>query len=168
MTNPQQFLGWEPGKQPRAALALAMVLVLGLVAAQSAQAETCSVLYNFTGGYEGGDPAASLLRDAAGSLYGTTYNGGGGECVAQYGCGAVFKLSKAGKLTVMHNFAGGSSDGGNPVAGLIQDSAGNLYGDTFFGDGGGCYNGFGCGTVFKVDETATETLLYGFTGGADG
>jgi uncharacterized repeat protein (TIGR03803 family) len=62
---------------------------------------------------------------------------------------------------VLHSFTGGA-DGGYPLAGLIRDSAGNLYGTT---QSAGIS---GAGVVFKLDTTGAETVLYGFTGGADG
>ena len=70
-------------------------------------------------------------------------------------------MSQKGKETVLHNFAGGSSDGAEPVAGVIMDAKGNLYGDTYQG---GSYN---LGTVYKLDKQGTLTLLHTFNG-ADG
>jgi uncharacterized repeat protein (TIGR03803 family) len=95
--------------------------------------------------------------DAAGNLYGTAYVGGDPTC----GCGTVFKLDPSGNATVLHAFTEGT-DGGLPQAGLIRDAAGNLYGTTQIG---GSSN---AGTVFKVDTAGNETVLYSFTGGADG
>src|SRR5271157_4984795 len=63
--------------------------------------------------------------------------------------------------SVLYTFTG-SPDGAFPVAGLVRDAQGNLYGTT---QGGGAR---GAGTVFKVDTTGKETVLYSFTGGADG
>jgi uncharacterized repeat protein (TIGR03803 family) len=113
-------------------------------------------LYEFLGTSDGSAPFSSLARDSAGNLYGTTSGGGAS------GFGVVFKLDTAGKLTVLHSFTGGSGDGKNPFAGLIRDSAGNLYGTT---QNGGVSN---YGTVFKLDATNTETVLYSFSGGVDG
>lgn len=70
--------------------------------------------------------------------------------------------ARAQTLHVLYNFAG-SSDGGDPYASLIRDTAGNLY--STFGYGGG--TSFS-GGVFKVAPDGTETVLYSFTGGADG
>jgi uncharacterized repeat protein (TIGR03803 family) len=92
-----------------------------------------TVLYSFTGGADGGYPYAGVIRDSAGNLYGTTSNyfGAGGY-------GVVYKLDTAGNYTVLYTFTGGN-DGGNPFAGVIRDSAGNLYGTTRYGgkEGGG-------------------------------
>jgi len=110
-----------------------------------------TVLHSFTGGADGGQPAAGVIRDSAGNLYGTTERGGGSNS------GVVFKLDAAGNETVLHSFRGGA-DGAQPAAGVIQDSAGNLYGTT---QGGG---GTGFGTVFKVDTAGHETVLHSFTG----
>jgi uncharacterized repeat protein (TIGR03803 family) len=119
-----------------------------------------TVLYHFTGGVDGGDPQyGRLVRDPAGNLYGTTYTGGSFSCGGD-GCGTVFKLNKAGKETVFHNFS--SQQDGQPFAGLIRDPAGNLYGTTAFG--GPAQNG----VVFKLDSTGAETILHSFTGGSDG
>jgi uncharacterized repeat protein (TIGR03803 family) len=114
-----------------------------------------TVLHTFTGGADGGSPDAGVIRDSKGNLYGTAGQGG------TAGYGAVYKLSKAGKETVLYSFTGGA-DGANPVAGVIRDSAGNLYGTTL---SGGAAN---FGAVYKVDSVGNETVLYSFTGGADG
>src|SRR6516165_3467489 len=64
---------------------------------------------------------------------------------------------------VLHTFAGSPTDGAFPIAGLIRDAAGNLYGTTQNGGGSGaCYPG--CGTVFKLGPTGAETVLHSFSG----
>ena len=118
-----------------------------------------TVLYNFTGGTDGGAPIAGVVRDSAGNLYGTA--GGGIVSACQRGCGVVYKLDTAGRETVLYTFTGGA-DGANPSEGVIGDSAGNLYGTT---SGGGLAN---AGVVYKLDKAGHETVLYSFTGGADG
>jgi len=76
--------------------------------------------------------------------------------------------------TVLYSFRGGPSDGANPLGGLIADSSGNLYGTTTGGGAPGCsfFNiAFGCGVVFKLSPSGTETVLHTFTGsdgGSDG
>jgi uncharacterized repeat protein (TIGR03803 family) len=117
-----------------------------------------TVLYTFTAGPDGESPSADLVRDKEGNLYGTAAVGG--NC---FFCGTVFKLDPTGKFTLLHSFTGGA-DGLSPVAPLIRDKKGNLYGTTFFGGDLSC----GCGVVFKLDPTGNETVLYTFTGAADG
>jgi len=114
-----------------------------------------TVLYNFTGGSDGGSPLGGIISDAAGNFYGTT-NAGGAS-----GAGVVFKLDRSGNETVLYTFSGGA-DGGYPLAGLMRDPSGNFYGTT---NGGGASS---AGVVFKLDTSGDETVLYSFTGGADG
>jgi len=122
-----------------------------------------TVLYNFGGSGDGASPVAGLIADAAGDLIGTTAKGGAN------GDGAVFEIPKTasgyGAETVLYNFTGGG-DGANPVAGVIMDAAGDLFGTTA---GGGAN---GDGAVFEIPKTASgygsETVLYNFTGGGDG
>lgn len=113
-----------------------------------------SVLHNFSGP-DGANPEAGLVMDAAGNLYGATTGGGASSQ------GAVFKLDKGGTQTVLYSFTG-SADGGAPIAALVLDDQGNLYGTT---DSGGSPCGFpGCGVVFKLSNTGKETVLHAFTG----
>jgi uncharacterized repeat protein (TIGR03803 family) len=119
-----------------------------------------TVLYRFYGGWNGLNPVGGLIMDKAGDLYGATEGGG------LFFDGTVFKLSPVMSKPVLHSFAGGA-DGSLPVAGVIADTAGNLYGTTQYGGGVACFGG-GCGTVFKLDNTGKETVLHSFTGGVDG
>jgi uncharacterized repeat protein (TIGR03803 family) len=119
-----------------------------------------TVLWTFTGGADGGNPTAGVIRDSAGNLYGTT-------AFAATGPGVVFKLDPSGQETVLYTFPGGA-DGQWPFAGLVRDSAGNLYGTTYQGGVANAGCPYGCGVVFKLDTTGHETVLYSFTGGADG
>lgn len=121
-----------------------------------------TVLHAFTGGADGGYPQASLTMDKKGGLYGTAVVGGTNDF------GTVFKLTPRGAFKVLHAFAGGK-DGENPLAGLIEDKAGNFYGTTRLGgeNGTGCF-GDGCGTVFRLAPDGTNTVLYAFSGGSDG
>jgi uncharacterized repeat protein (TIGR03803 family) len=117
-------------------------------------------LYAFQGGMDGSEPAARVIMDKDGNIYGTTLRGGGTGC-AGFGCGTVFKLGPDdGPETVLHAFQGGR-DGASPDAGPVKDAAGNFYGTTSAG-------GLGYGTVFKITPTGTETVLYSFRGGTDG
>jgi uncharacterized repeat protein (TIGR03803 family) len=141
-----------------AALASITLLQVLLITAQSAQAQTAftyEVLYTFAGAADGGVPVASLVRDSAGNLYGTTQDRGTSDW------GVVFKLDANGKESVLHSFTGGA-DGATPLAGMILDSAGNLYGTAL--QGGPPCGLFTCGVVFKIDSTGNETVLHGFTG----
>jgi len=123
------------------------------------------VLYAFTGGTDGSNPTAGLVRDTEGNLYGTTAAGGDLDCGG--GCGTVFKIDPAGKETVLHSFAAGA-DGDYPLAGLIRDASGNLYGTTESGGSQNCEYNLGCGTVFKLDSAGVETILYNFSAQNDG
>ncbi len=78
-------------------------------------------------------------------------------------------LAPAQTFTTLYNFTGGS-DGWGPYAGVIQDSAGNLYGSTSLGGDSNCTPGYGygCGVVFKLDTAGTETVLHTFSGSPDG
>lgn len=123
-----------------------------------------TVLYSFQGGSDGASPFASLIADASGNLYGTTWAGGGSGCNGS-GCGTVFRVALDGTETVLHSFAGGS-DGFGPYAGVTLDASGNLYGSTLYGGGSGC-SGNGCGLVFQLAPDGSKTDLHDFTG-ADG
>jgi len=149
------------------ALALSIVFVLLVVASAVAQAQSFKVLYQFKGGKDGARPASDLIVDTAGNLYGTTPWGGGTGCSSQVGCGIVFKISKAGKETVLYRFRGGN-DGGGPVSSLLMDASGNLYGTTHEGGDSTNCGGWGCGTIFKLSKAGTETVLYRFGAGANG
>jgi len=116
-----------------------------------------TLLHSFAGTPDGEDPYAGVLRDKAGNLYGTSQYGG-----TNGGYGTVFKLSPKGALTLLHSFAG-TPDGVNPLAGLLRDPAGNLYGTTYYGGTNG-----GFGTVFKLSPKGKLTLLHSFAGMPDG
>jgi len=125
-----------------------------------------TVLYAFTGGTDGWDPFGPLVSDRSGSVDGTAEFGGNARCQA-IGCGVVFRVGEDGKETVLHSF-NGVPDGTEPSYGVIQDEQGNLYGTTAQGGDPTKCDGAGCGVVFKVTHSGKETLLYSFTGGADG
>jgi uncharacterized repeat protein (TIGR03803 family) len=113
-----------------------------------------TVLYSFTGGADGSRPAAGLVRDQDGNLYGTTVAGGA------HSVGAVFELNKHLKESVLHSFAG--ADGVEPSSQLVRDAQGNLYGTTL--DGGPSDTG----TLFKVDGRGVFSVLHNFDGTHDG
>jgi uncharacterized repeat protein (TIGR03803 family) len=120
-------------------------------------AGTKSVLYSFAGGSDAAYPTGALLKVGS-TLYGTTQYGGASSW------GTVFKITTSGSgYKVLYSFNRGS-DGANPFAGLI-DVSGTLYGTTQAGgpSGNGC-GGVGCGTVFKITKSGTESLVHSFTG----
>jgi len=130
------------------------------------------VLWSFLGTpTDGFEPVSGLVFDRSGNLYGTTSRGGSG--VVPYG--VVFELSPQGEgtwiETVLYNFCSVTAclDGAAPMAGLVFDSKGNLYGTTYAGGTNDCENGFfGCGTVFELSPPSlpggnwTEAVLYNF------
>lgn len=121
------------------------------------------LLYDF-GGAVGANPESGLVFDSEGNLYGVAEFGGNSSgCLG--GCGTVFELSPQSKGIwsgrALYTFSGGA-DGAYPMGALVFDALGNLYGTT---PAGGAY---GQGTVFKLDPSGNETVLYSFTGGADG
>ena len=118
-----------------------------------------TALYDFTGAGDGGNPQlGSLVADGQGNLYGTTSTGGLFSCGSD-GCGVGFRLDKAGKETVFHNFSGAD---GQSDTGLIRDKAGNFYGTTVFG------GPFQYGVVYMLDRTGRETILHSFDSSTDG
>ena len=134
------------------------------------------ILYSFAGLADGSGPAATLVRDAAGNLYGTALLGGSqsGPCQSLGGCGVVFELTPnpdgTWTETTIHTFLGGA-DGIQPHGSLLFDGHGNLYGTTIYG-GNGCGGYYNCGTVYELSPDGkgawTETILYNFQGGTDG
>jgi uncharacterized repeat protein (TIGR03803 family) len=160
VNNGAQRRSWFLTSHLRAAgarLGLAIVLAPAVVVPRSAQAQTFTLLYTFTGGADGRTPGGGVILDAAGNLYGTTTQGGNLAC--SQGCGTVFKVDGAGKEIVLHSFTGtGAGDGEYPTAALVMDGQGNLYGTTAVGGTSGH------GTVFKVDTTGKETVLHSFSG----
>lgn len=135
-------------------LAAAAALAAGGASPALAKGASYEVLYNFSG-TDGANPVVNVIKDKSGNLYGTTLNGG------LYDDGTVFKITPAGVETVLYSFSGGNY-GDQPYSGLLEDSAGNLYGECI---GGGKHQ---AGTVFKIAPDATETTLYAFTGKKDG
>jgi hypothetical protein len=135
-----------------------------------------TTLYSFTGQSDGSVPRSTVVQ-MNNSLYGTTFRGGNGTCsdAGIMGCGTVFKLTP-GQFggpwteTVIHHFTLPSGSGAYPEGSLTFDANQALYGTA-----GGGINQCGfyrCGIVFQLTPVAgggwTETVLYKFTGGADG
>jgi uncharacterized repeat protein (TIGR03803 family) len=123
---------------------------------------TESVIHQFSGSGDGGDPG-DLTLDAAGNIYGTTRFGGLSDA------GVAFSLNRASgwQERLLHTFAGYPSDGGGGAYGAITlDANGNLYGTTL---GEGAHN---CGVVFKLTNQGgafwQESVLYAFACAPDG
>ena len=162
MTSAMQLQRKRFGAQDRmgrTSLALIATLGLAFLAVSPAQAQSpapkITTLHTFTGGSDGGSPYASVIQDAQGNLYGATFAGGAANL------GAVLKISKAGKETVLYSFTG-NPDAEHPTSALLRDSAGNLYGAGY--EGGA--NGFGA--IFKISKAGKETVLYSFGASPDG
>jgi uncharacterized repeat protein (TIGR03803 family) len=113
-----------------------------------------TVLHTFAGGTDGAAPAAGLLLDKSGNLFGATNLGGTSEK------GTVFKIASDGTYTVLHRFTG--KDGVNPNGSLVLDPAGNLYGTTQLGGGPNL------GTVFELTPSGRLKTLHAFAGLEDG
>lgn len=145
-----------------------------------------TVLFNFLPGVTKGIiPAAGLVFDKAGNLYGTTWAPGIlatptiRPAQTFWGCnapgcgGAVFELSPTSngwKETDIYALTG-ASDGSSPQASLVFDDAGNLYGTTVYGGITGCQSDYGCGVVFELSPNGNswrQTVLHTFTGQSDG
>lgn len=131
---------------------------------------TEKVLHSFGQDSDGYAPIAGVTVDSAGNLYGTTVYGGA------FSDGTVFKLTPDGdgnwSEKVLHSFDDNGTDGADPYGVVILDSAGNLYGTTYYGGTNTC-GGPGCGIVFELspgdDGTWTETVLHNFNfDGRDG
>ena len=128
-----------------------------------------TVLHSFNpSGGDGSGPNGTLIIDASGNLYGTTYSGGKDTCMPSYdvhGCGIVFKLIPRPNGTwveqILHKFDAGDVDGMNPSAGLLSDAAGNLYGTATYGGSNGV------GMVFELTHgTWTEKILFNLSNSA--
>jgi len=132
--------------------------VLFKIAPNSNGGWTESVLYNFAGGTDGIYPGPLTITNSD-QIFGTTNSGGDASaCSFLYpylGCGTVFEfVPSTGAETVLHAFAGPSTDGGGPYSsGVIFGKGGALYGTTYYGGNGQCSNGtevVGCGVVYSV------------------
>ncbi len=104
-----------------------------------------------------GESPSSMVLGRDGNFYGTTTAGGSGTACNQQGCGTVFRLTPAGKLTVLYNFCTGKCRDGSAPASLIQASDGNLYGVT---NGGG--RSSVDGTLFKISLSGALKTIYSF------
>ena len=122
---------------------------------------TFRLLHRFNGKTDGAQPVGPVVVDDAGNVYGTTYAGGTGVCqgAASY-CGTVYKITKSGSAyseSVLWSFHG--TDGFHPMAGVILDKAGNLYGTTQSG-GTSTWSG---GVLFEVTPTEPTATTLSFS-----
>lgn len=125
----------------------------------SSGVETAIYSFGATSG-DGANPRGELTY-SNGTFYGTTLAGG------TSGYGTVFAMTPSGGESVLHSFAG-DPDGKNPFAAPIVWH-GALYGTTYSGGNtGGCTKFLGCGTIFKVTLSGSETVLYNFQANPDG
>ena len=149
----------------RLRLGAAALALSPMVAPAIGGAATLSTLASFDWFTTGGVPQAGLLADSAGNFFGTTREGGAG------GYGTVFELAKGiggYTLSTLATFDG--TNGANPYASLIADSAGNLFGTTYYGGAGYVGGGGGTlntalGTVFELAKGSagyTLSTLYPF------
>jgi uncharacterized repeat protein (TIGR03803 family) len=150
----------------KSSVALAISVLVLVLTVEHAASATTKIIYNFTGGTDGEYLDTDLVMDSAGSIYGTSVQGG------DFGSGTVFKLSPSSKgwiHTVLYSFTGGS-DGGEPYKGVTLDTHGNLYGTTVTGGtSAGCEGG--CGVVYKLTKSEgkwVQSVIYSFKGGDDG
>jgi uncharacterized repeat protein (TIGR03803 family) len=144
-------------------------------------ASTVTTLYSFcaqTNCADGGGPSGSLIADVNGNLFGTTIYGGVSvsNCADLGGCGTVFEIEKtpgtptgyASTVTTLYSFCAQANctDGEEPVASLIADANGNLFGTTPYGGNSNCPEAGGCGTVFKI--TSSRFIPTGVLAGIPG
>jgi len=159
-----------------------IVLAMTVLAAPLTQAQTFTVLHTFNG-TDGGVASTALQMDRAGNLYGVAGDGGnyGSNC-QPYGCGTAFKLTRSGSgwvFSLLYTFPGGY-DGSRPDSQLVFGPDGALYGSTDQGGIGHCGDSgtLPCGMIYRMAPPASfcksfvcpwnVTVLYRFTGGADG
>jgi uncharacterized repeat protein (TIGR03803 family) len=156
---------------PRVTLAILTGMFILLTA--NASASQFTGLHNFLA-KPGEFPNSGLIIGPDGGFYGTTGMSGGSQCFPL--CGAVFEIKQTStgwQYHIVHNFRGPNHDGESPIGPLLFDNVGNLYGTTSAVNSTGCFTRHtDCGTVFKLSPTSKggweETILYRFTGRADG
>ncbi len=160
MTTQDTLHGFNCKFSTRAATSfLAAFFLLSLIL-QPANAQTYSVLHNFSV-LDGIGPEAALIMDSSGNLYGTTNYGGytgNSICSGNGGCGTIFELDTTGKLTTLYSFHG-TPDGYEPYESVLRVGT-SLFGAATYGGGGTC----ACGTVYELNSAGTLKVLHTFNG----
>jgi uncharacterized repeat protein (TIGR03803 family) len=126
----------------------------GVVYKISPSGGAITVLYNFSGTADGADCYGPLVQGTDGNFYGTCEYGGAD------GHGSAYKITPAGSFTLLHSFAAGTTDGSEPIAGLVEATDGNFYGMTYLGGASAE------GTLFQLTSSGGFSLLHSFAGGA--
>ncbi len=120
-----------------------------------------AVVYGFSGSTDGGKPMSNLISDGKGNFYGTAYFGG------SIGVGAVYMLSPTGSsncssaqptftgngVCLVNLYSFKTSAGYYPTGGLVLDSSGNLYGDTYLSNDGYSY-------VFEINPNSLSNIVF--------
>jgi len=164
------MLGTNP-QTATAKVASILLFAMAVMLTPSAQAQTFTVLHNFTNGGDGGTPTAGVTVDGSGNIYGTASTGGAGNG------GTVWQLKRSGNgwiLDTIYAFEPSTGDGKTPLGRAVVGPDGTLFGTTYAG-GTGCYGG--CGTVYNLRPPGsfchttscpwTETILHNFGGYPD-
>lgn len=135
-----------------------IMFVFSAAVSTVAYAQTFKSLASFDG-TDGYQPYAGLVQGTDGNFYGTTLGGGNTNC--SLGCGTVFRIAPAGKLTILYGFCSqlGCPDGYYPWGGLVLATDGNFYGTTYAGGPGGL------GNIFRITATGKLTNVSGFCNG---
>ncbi len=141
-----------------------MFVTFFVIVSIASQAQTYNMLTGFDPSF-GENPLGPLVQGVDGNLYGVAETGGNTNSICPAtegligaGCGALFKVSPAGRLTILYEFCSlaNCNDGAQPVGSLTLASNGNFYGVTLLG---GKNNQ---GTVFKITPAGQLTTIYSF------
>jgi len=134
---------------------LAVLFAVAIALTPNTEAQTVSVIYTFDGSKGSSPTNTALTQGRDGQLYGTTTTGGA------FNLGAIYKVSPAGTVTLLHSFNG--SDGQNPWGGLTLGSDGNFYGTAFAGGTDGA------GVLYRMAANGTFSVVHNFKNdGKDG
>lgn len=148
---------------------------LGGVVWEIASSGTYQVLHNFggsvNGAADGSGPGSGVAFDRLGNIYGTTIGGGVYGAISIFNGGIVWEITSSGTYRDIHDFGGtinGAPDGFNPIAGVILDSAGNLYGTAPFGGTNWNATNDAGGMVWTITASGTYKDIHDFGGTING